>query len=328
MNTIKKIISIIMVLVLFAACGGKIEKEEDTKIQVVTTIFPFYDWCRKLAAGSNNVVMTQIVSSSSDLHSYQPTAKDILTITQADIFIYGGGESDEWVQGVLEQSENADLKTIDLLKELGSAALEEEIKEGMEADHDHEHEEEHEEEHDHEHEEGEYDEHVWLSLKNTQLFVRSIAAALCEKDPENKEVYEANLADYLTKLSDLDALYQETADGKNKQILLFADRFPFLYLCKDYGLDYYAAFNGCSAETEASFETIRFLAEKAKEYSLNVILTIEDSNVKIAETVKENADNADIVILSMNSMQSGMSENDDYLSLMEKNLEVLKKALQ
>lgn len=316
MNTIKKIISIIMVLVLFAACGGKKEQEEDTKIQVVTTIFPFYDWCRKLTAGSNNVVMTQTVSSSSDLHSYQPTAKDILTITQADIFIYGGGESDEWVQGVLEQSENADLKTIDLLKELGSAALEEEIKEGMEADHDH------------EHEEGEYDEHVWLSLKNTQLFVRSIAAALCEKDPENKEVYEANLADYLTKLSDLDALYQEAADGKNKQILLFADRFPFLYLCKDHGLDYYAAFNGCSAETEASFETIRFLAEKAKEYSLNVILTIEDGNVKIAETVKENADNADIVILSMNSMQSGMSENDDYLSVMEKNLEVLKKALQ
>ncbi|MBR6232721.1 MAG: zinc ABC transporter substrate-binding protein [Erysipelotrichaceae bacterium] len=322
MRYIKKIITILMILVLFTACGEKKKQEEDRKISVVTTIFPFYDWCRQLTAGAENIVLTQVVSSSSDLHSYQPTAKDIMSIAEADIFIYGGGESDEWAKDVVDRSGNETLLSMNLLEELGSSALEEEIKEGMEADHDHEHEEEHE------HEEGEYDEHVWLSLKNAGLFVEKICTALCEKDPENKAVYENNRDAYLKKLSDLDVSFAEAAASKNKDILLFADRFPFLYLCKDYGLDYYAAFNGCSAETEASFETIRFLAEKTKEHSLNVILTIEDGNVKIAETVKDNAGNEDIVILSMNSMQSGLTENDDYLSLMEKNLEVLKQALQ
>ncbi len=317
MNRIKKIMMVLLILVMAAGCaaGGKQEEENIAEeLKIAVTVFPLYDWCRELSAGAENVRLTQIVSRSSDLHSYQPTAKDIREIAESDILIYVGGESDEWVEGILQQTEKEDRQVICLMDELGTRILQEEEKEGMEKE-------------DHE-EEAENDEHVWLSLKNAQLSCEKIAKVLEGKDDTHASLYAENLSSYLKKLEDLDEAYREAAASSDKKVLLFADRFPFLYLCRDYGLDYYAAFKGCSAETEASFETIRFLAEKADECGLTVIFCLEEGNVKIAETVKENMKNKDAVIMKMDSMQSGMSEQDTYLSLMEANLETLKQALK
>ena len=183
-----------------------------------------------------------------------------------------------------------------------------------------------------EHEEKEYDEHVWLSLKNTKQLCNAIAEALEEIDPERADIYDANMVAYEEKLDDLNAQYQETVDNAKQKTLLFGDRFPFRYLVDDYGLSYYAAFAGCSAESEASFETISFLAKKVDELGLKNIMTIEKSDQKIAKTIIENTATKDQKILTLDSMQSTTSDDiangETYLSAMEKNLEVLKEALQ
>ncbi len=183
-----------------------------------------------------------------------------------------------------------------------------------------------------EHEEKEYDEHVWLSLKNTKQLCNAIAEALEEIDPERADIYDANMVAYEEKLDDLNAQYQEPVDNAKQKTLLFGDRFPFRYLVDDYGLSYYAAFAGCSAESEASFETISFLAKKVDELGLKNIMTIEKSDQKIAKTIIENTATKDQKILTLDSMQSTTSDDiangETYLSAMEKNLEVLKEALQ
>ena len=182
-----------------------------------------------------------------------------------------------------------------------------------------------------EHEEKEYDEHVWLSLKNAEIICQSIADTLGEIDPENKDTYEANVVAYIEELAGLDVQYQDTVDTASRKTVLFGDRFPFRYMVDDYGLNYYAAFAGCSAESEASFETISFLAKKVDELQLPCILTIEDEQHKIAETIKANTQNQDQEILTMNSMQSVTSKDvqngANYFSIMEENLNVLKQAL-
>ena len=208
---------------------------------------------------------------------------------------------------------------------LGEDVKEEEIVEGME----HEHEEG--EEHEHEGEEPEYDEHVWLSLKNAKVLCKAIAKALEEVDPANRENYSSNLEAYEQKLSDLDTEYQQTVDSAARKTLLFGDRFPFRYLADDYDIDYYAAFAGCSSETEASFETVSFLAEKTDELKLPYIMTIEGNNKEIAETIISNTSEKNQKILSMDSMQSTTSEDikngATYISIMKSNLDVLEKAL-
>ena len=183
-----------------------------------------------------------------------------------------------------------------------------------------------------EHEEKEYDEHVWLSLKNAQILCKAIAEALETVDPEHKDVYATNVDAYLEKLSSLDSQYQDAVANASQKTLLFGDRFPFRYLVDDYGLSYYAAFAGCSAESEASFETISFLAKKVDELGLKNIMTIENSDQKIAKTIRDNTKDKNQEILSLDSMQSTTSEDvkngTTYLSVMESNLDVLKKAMQ
>jgi zinc transport system substrate-binding protein len=226
---------------------------------------------------------------------------------------------------------------INLLDVLGDAVKEEEVIEGMqEEEHDHEHEddEDHEEDHDHEHEEGEieYDEHVWLSLKNAAVLVSSISDAVQKLDPDHAESYKQNSAAYIEKLNTLDAEYRAAVSSASVTTILFGDRFPFRYLVDDYGLSYYAAFVGCSAETEASFETITFLAQKVDELSLPAVMTIEGTDHRIAETIVQNTQTKDQQILTMDSMQSvtakDVKNGTTYLSLMEKNLSVLKDALK
>ena len=506
----KKMIPLFLVLTmavgLLAGCGKKNAAEkgesDSNKLSVVTTIFPEYDWVKEILGDkADNAEVTMLLSSGVDLHSYQPTADDIVKISDCDLFIYVGGESDKWVDDALKEATNKDMKVIDLLEVLGDSVKTEETVEGMqETEHAHDHSKEvstfedhevqdrslsdwagswqsaypfaldgtlddafaamaeegemtadeyktyyqngyktditnidiegdhiaftyedgkkvgsdykyigyyiqnwstgtkaamyrfeavdrtsgapicvefndhmiesaapehfhirmsnesfdaivdpekswptffpadmtgedlceHMEGHGHDHEE-EADEHVWLSLKNAKTLVGAISDALQELDPDNKGIYAANAAAYIEKLSALDGAYQSAVDGAARKTVLFGDRFPFRYLVDDYGLSYYAAFAGCSAESEASFETVSFLAEKVDELKLPCVLTIEGKNHKIAETIVENTAEKNQKILTMDSMQSTTSEDvangTTYLSVMEQNLSMLKEAL-
>mgnify|MGYP004732644575 FL=1 len=499
-------LALAMAVGLLAGCGKKNNAEtgesDSNKLSVVTTIFPEYDWVREILGGkAESTDLTMLLDNGVDLHSYQPTADDIVKISDCDLFIYVGGESDGWVEDALKESTNKDMKVIDLLEVLGDSVKTEETVEGMqETEHAHDHSKEvstfedhevqdrslsdwagswqsaypfaldgtlddafaamaeegemtadeyktyyqngyktditnidiagdhiaftyedgkkvgsdykyigyyiqnwstgtkaamyrfeavdrtsgapiciefndhmiesaapehfhirmsnesfdaivdpekswptffpadmtgedlceHMEGHGHDHGE-EKDEHVWLSLKNAKTLVGAIADALQELDPDNKDTYAANASAYIEKLSALDGAYQSAVDGAARKTVLFGDRFPFRYLVDDYGLSYYAAFAGCSAESEASFETVSFLAKKVDELKLPCVLTIEGAQHRLAETIIQNTAGKNQKVLTMDSMQSMTSEDvangTTYLSVMEQNLGVLKEAL-
>ena len=308
---------------MFTGCGAS-EKPtaQGDKLKIVTTIFPEYDWTREILGDqSERAEVTMLLDNGVDLHSYQPTADDLIKIA----------ESDGWVESALASTSNPDRAVINLIDTLGDSVKLEEVVEGMqETEHDHEEDEDHA--HDVDEQEAETDEHVWLSLGNAQAVCQKIAEKLGEIDPEHEQAYTQNALAYIDQLAALDAKYQAAVDAANNKTLVFGDRFPFRYLTEDYGLDYYAAFVGCSAETEASFETIRFLAEKTDALGLGHVLTIENPNHKIAETVVANTTGKNQQVLSMDSMQSVTSKDvaagATYLSIMEHNLDVLTQALQ
>ena len=334
----KKIIIILLSVALIAgmlAACGKPNDETTTlpaapaaeKHSVVTTIFPVYDWVRSLLGSrAADYDITMLLDSGVDLHNYQPSAADIVKISNCDVFIYVGGESDGWTQDVLAQAENKDMIVINLLETLGDRVKAEEVKEGMEP--------EHEEEPDdaEDGEEEEYDEHVWLSLKNAAILCAYIADRLAEAAPEDKADIEANAAAYAEQLNALDARYEAAVNAAKVKTLLFGDRFPFRYLVDDYGLDYFAAFVGCSAETEASFETIAFLANKVDELGLNAIMQIETADGSIDETIKNTSKAKNQTIYTLDSLQSAtakdVADGKTYLGTMEANLATLTEALK
>ncbi len=326
----KKILSttlcLLMIIGIFAGCGGVTDTNKGDKISIVTTIFPEYDWVMQILGDkAEKADVMMLLDNGVDLHSYRPTADDIVKISTCDMFICVGGESDEWVEDVLKEATNKDMVVINLLETLGDKAKEEELVEGMQG--------EEEEDEEGETEEGpEYDEHVWLSLQNAAKLCNHISSKLCEIDTDNKDAYKANTDAYVAKLNALDKQYEDAVGSAKTKTLLFGDRFPFRYLTDDYGLDYYAAFVGCSAETEASFETILFLANKVDKLGLKAILQIESTDGKIAKTIKDATKAKDQTILTLDSMQSTTSADVKngaaYLSIMEKNLEVLKDALK
>ena len=329
----EKIIIMFMVLCtiisgigVLSACSDS-QKNND-KIKIVTTVFSEYDWTMNvLGDKKDNADVTLLLDSGADLHSYQPTVDDIAKVATCDLFIYVGGESDEWVDDVLKNATNKNMIVINLLETLGDKAKEEELVEGMQGEeHDHEEGEEHDEE-----EEPEYDEHVWLSLKNAVVFVDEIASALGKIDKDSASIYEKNAKEYKEKLSALDKQYEQAVKSAATKTVLFGDRFPFRYLVDDYGISYYAAFVGCSAETEASFETIVFLAGKVDELGLGAILKIESSDGKIAQTIKNNTAAKNQKILTMDSLQSATKKEyaagRTYLKVMQDNLSVLTEAL-
>lgn len=323
----KKYISIMIAVVLIAcnilACSSekKVQSGSDDKLKIVTTIFPEYDWVNNvLGENVKNAEVTMLLDNGVDLHSYQPSAEDIMRVSDCDMFIYVGGESDEWVEDALAESTNKNMVVINLMDVLKDDIKEEEVVEGME-------EEEEEGE-----EETEYDEHVWLSLKNAEKIVKNISEEIQKIDSANAENYKKNAESYIEKLDALDKEYGNAVDNASVKTLLFGDRFPFRYMTDDYGMTYYAAFVGCSAETEASFETITFLAKKTDELSLGAVMTIEGNNHEIAETIVENTKDKNQKILTLDSMQSVTSQDVKdgvtYLSIMENNLDVLKEALK
>lgn len=301
---------------------AKTTEDADKKLNIVTTIFPEYDWTRAVLGDRvDEVNLIMLLDNGTDLHSFQPAVKDIMKVSSCDLLIYVGGESDQWIEDALESAQNKDMKTINLMEVLGDSIKEEETVEGMQ-DGGHGHEDE---------DEKEYDEHVWTSVRNAEVICDAIADTLEEMDPQNKEIYQSNAESYKEKLSALDEEYQETVDNAKQKTLVFADRFPFRYLVDDYGLSYYAAFSGCSAESEASFKTVTFLAGKVDELGVKSVLTMEKSDDRIAQTVIENTKTKDQKILQLNSMQSITSEEiadgATYLSVMEDNMGVLKEAL-
>lgn len=328
----KKYIAVFAALLLLSALLPAPEAAAERELSIVTTIFPEYDWVMEiLGENAPNVQVTMLLDNGVDLHSYQPNVKDMVTLSTCDLFLYVGGESDSWVDDALAGATNKNMIVINLLEVLGENAKEELLVEGME--HSHEEEEHHEEAHaeeDHEHE-AELDEHVWLSLRNASLFCQAIRDALITLDPENEELYRANTEDYLEELSRLDDAFAAAVAEDSQDTLLFGDRFPFRYLTNDYGLQYYAAFSGCSAETEASFETVIFLANKLDELGLHTVMTLEGSDGKLAQTIISTA-KADADILCLDSMQSttkkDVQEGAKYLAIMEKNLDVLAQALR
>ena len=317
--------ALLLVITAFSGCNAaESAPKANDKLQIVTTIFPIYDWTENVL-GDNpaDAEVTMLLDQGVDLHSFQPTAADIMKISACDVFIYVGGESDAWVNDALKTAVNKDMQVINLMDILGDSAKEEELVEGMQGE---------EEEDAEEEEEGpEYDEHIWLSLKNAEVCTDAIAGALSEKDPVNKETYLTNAEQYKNRLKELDEKYQTVVNGAEVKTLLFGDRFPFRYMTEDYDIDYYAAFIGCSAETEASFETIAFLSGKVDELNLKHVMIIEGSDGKIASTIISNTKTKDQEILKLNSMQSVTSGDaaggTTYLSVMDQNLDVLQTAL-
>ncbi len=310
---------LVLTLLFSFVCVGCVAKN-DGKLKVVVTIFPGYDWVMNvLGERADDVSVTLLLDSGADLHSYQPSVADMVAVAEADLFIYVGGESDDWVGDALKNAKNKNVRTMNLLSLLGDKAVAEEIVEGME----HEHEEADEEE--------EYDEHVWLSLKNASFYVNLIADELSALDAEYAELYKNNAATYVQKLAALDARYAEVVASSPRDTVLFGDRFPFRYLVEDYGLNYYAAFVGCSAETNASFETIAFLAGKADALDLSVILKIESSTEDIARGIRDASQKKNQQIMVLDSLQSSTKKEyaagRTYLAVMESNLSVLESAL-
>lgn len=308
---------LIILSALALLLSGCAQPQSHKKLQVVAAIFPEYDWVRQIVGNDDSVELTLLVDDGVDPHSFQPAVSDMVTAANCDLLIYGGGESDQWLTKL--EATNPNRETLVLLPLLGAQAHREEVVEGMEA-----------------HAEcapeddAEMDEHVWLSLRNASLFCQAITDALCRLNPGKADTYRANLTAYQQQLDALDNDYRSTMDASPNRTIVVCDRFPFRYLVEDYGLSYYAAFPGCSAETGASFETVVFLSDKVKELGLNALLVTESSDGRMAKTVAQNAGSADMPVLTLNSMQSVSGESAkslDYLTVMSENLRVLKQAL-
>ncbi len=302
--------------------GGSVPPQGSDGLVIVTTIFPVYDWVRSIlgkTADSTELIM--LLDDGVDLHSYAPTAKDMLDIAGCDLFIYVGGESDKWVEDTLRSAPSEKRRDLCLMDALGDALKEEELVEGMQGE---------EEEEDGE-EGAEYDEHVWLSLNNARYLCGSIANVLSEIDPGNSGTYAGNARTYMEQLQSLESEYEYAVGNMSYNTVLFGDRFPFRYLVDDLGLEYYAAFAGCSAESEASFETITFLAGKLKTLGLKNVVVLEGGSGKIASTVISTSGLDGIGTVTLNSMQSVTAQDiengADYIDIMTQNLEGLKTAL-
>ena len=310
---------------MLAACGtpsGGAAEENSDKISIVCTIFPLYDWVRSVVGEDNAEVDIKLLATGGDLHSFQPSAKDIAEIATSDMFLYVGGSSDKWADDTVKNSgvKGCAVRLFDILAD---ELEEEEIKDGMQA-------ESHIEEDLHG-DEKEYDEHLWLSLRRAMTAVGAIADDICTLDGGNAEKYKSNAEKYMSELDSLDREYAAAVESSPDKTVIFADRFPFRYLTDDYGIEYYAAFPGCSADTEASFETVIYLANTANRLKKDTLLVLENSKQSIADTVIANTKRSDIKTAVMNSCQSVTKEDIQngmsYISVMRQNLEPLKAAL-
>lgn len=324
----KRIFALILALILalsLCACGREGQDGDENKLQVMASCFPYYDFARQI--GGEHIEPSLLIAAGREVHSFEPTPLDVVRLSECDVFLYNGGESELWVTEILESAGENIAVTAAMMEY--APLLAEEFVEGMETSvHHHHHEEEGEAHHDHDHEELAYDEHVWTSPVVAQDLCRAICEALCAADPAHRDDYEANLTAYLAELQALDEAFRTVVAEGKRTTLVFGDRFPLQYFCAEYGLTYSAAFHGCAGDTEPSLGTMKYLIDKVEAENLPVVYTIELSSQKIANAI---AETTDARVLTFHSCQTvSRQEFDDgatYLSLMWNNAEALKEGL-
>lgn len=315
-HSMKKFVLLLVLLLTLSAFSSCGEDKEEGELKIVCSVFPLYDWTREIVGESDALSLELLVDSGTDMHSYQASVGDIITLTECDLFIYVGGASDAWAEEALRSHENPNRVELRLLDYIECEDLSCHSGEG----------------HDHTHEAEGYDEHIWLSLRNAARVSAVIADAIASLDPLNASLYLENSTTYIDNLNALDAFYAEAFQACAQRVLLFADRFPFVYLTRDYEILCFAAFSGCSSESEASAATVRTLAVQLDEYGLSSVLILEDSSDSIADAVIAASKSENVSVLSVDSMQS-VSEADirggvRYLTVMEKNLALFLEAMQ
>lgn len=309
----------ITILLSLCSCQPAITRHDGLKI--VCTTFPQYDYVRNILGSDKNV--TLIISNGSDLHGFEPTAKDIVEIRTASMFVYIGGASDAWVEKAVNATENPNLKSVALMDYIETLSLEdiESLEYGEHHEHDH-------SKHDHGHTPEDADEHIWLSIKNSIVITNALCDEICALDPENADTYRANTASYVAKLEALDVEYEKVFSQAKRNVLLFADRFPFGYLTHDYGIAHIAAFTGCSSESEVTAETFAHLIEHTNALSLPFILILEGSDGKTAQTVCEATGAKALTVDSCQTVSADdIANGANYLDIMANNLEIFKEAL-
>ena len=310
------------------ACGHE-PPQDDGRLRVVCTLFPYYDFARQI--GGDAVDVALLVPAGRETHSFEPTPVDVITMSRADVFIYNGGESETWVEDILDAAGEDIPYRLKMMEQVD--VYQEEFTEGMQGadDHDHDH-----DDHDHDHdtledgheEDIEYDEHIWTSPVNAMALCRAICDTLCEADPDNADGYRARLEGYLGELQALDHTFRDIVDSAARRLVVFGDRFPLLYFCREYDLDYRAAFHGCAGDTEPSLATLKYLIDVVEEQEIPVVYTIELSSRKVAQAI---AETTGAQVRTFHSCQTVSRAEFDggatYISLMTANAAALKEGL-
>ena len=304
------------------ACAPTGEDAEDGRLQVVCSLFPYYDFVREI--GGAYVSPRLLVAAGREAHSFEPTPMDVIRVSRADVFVYNGGEGEQWVDEILSSAgENipAVLRMMDY-----ADTLTEEPLAGRDdhdhADHDHEHDD------DHDSDDIEYDEHIWTSPVQAMKLCRAICDALCAADPAHAAVYRSNLENYLGQLAELDVAFRQVCSEKKRSLLVFGDRFPLLYFCREYGLDYRAAFHGCSSDTEPSLYTLKFLIDKVRQQDIPVVYALELSSRKVADAIAETTGATVETFYSCQTVsQADWAAGEGYVSLMRRNVAALREGI-
>ncbi len=294
------------------SCNAKISEKDSGKLSVITTNFALYDFAKQL--GGEYVDVTLLIKPGTEIHSYEPTAADMVAINESDVFLYIGGESEGWLENVISSLDTDNIISLALIDTVETSATEHE--------HD-EHDAEHSDEHEHE-----YDEHIWTSPKNAIIMCENISEAFCKADDAHKVEFDSLLSEYKTQLEELDYTFTEIINSSQCKYIAVGDRFPFIYFAKDYGLEYCAAYEGCSSDSEVSIETMTQMTQVIKEQNLPVVFYIEMSNMQIAQTLSDETGAKTMLLHScQNVTDDEMKNGETYISLMTQNADNLREAL-
>ena len=304
------------------ACAPTGEDAEDGRLQVVCSLFPYYDFVREI--GGAYVSPHLLVAAGREAHSFEPTPMDVIRVSRADVFVYNGGEGEQWVDEILD-SAGESIPTVLRMMDYADTLTEEPLAghdDHDHADHDHEHGD------DHDSDDIEYDEHIWTSPVQAMKLCGAICDALCAADPAHAAAYRSNLQEYLGQLAELDAAFRQVCSEKKRSLLVFGDRFPLLYFCREYGLDYRAAFHGCSSDTEPSLYTLKFLIDKVNEQDIPVVYALELSSRKVADAIAETTGAKVETFYSCQTVsQADWAAGEGYVSLMRRNVAALREGI-
>lgn len=321
----KRILALLLaaaVALPLCACAPAGEEAEDGRLKVVCSLFPYYDFVREI--GGAYVSPRLLVAAGREAHSFEPTPMDVIRVSRADVFVYNGGEGEQWVDEILS-SAGENIPTVLRMMDYADTLTEEPLAghdDHDHADHDHEHDD------DHDSDDIEYDEHIWTSPVQAMKLCRAICDALCAADPAHAAVYRSNLENYLGQLAELDVAFRQVCSEKKRSLLVFGDRFPLLYFCREYGLDYRAAFHGCSSDTEPSLYTLKFLIDKVRQQDIPVVYALELSSRKVADAIAETTGATVETFYSCQTVsQADWAAGEGYVSLMRRNVAALREGI-